>query len=310
MRSPPLIFGIIPVHNRREITLRCLRHLRATGVLTWLQVCVVDDGSVDGTGAAIQAEFPEIVLLTGNGDLWWTGSIVLGMRQAMTRGADWIVWLNDDSLPEPGALATLVETSRDRQAMAGGVCFLPGEERPAYGGFHKDWCRLSPMITPKDNTIACDALSGNLVCFPCSLVERIGYPDAAHLPHGFADIDYAMRARAAGTPVLLVGTARGHGQPNLSLNYRSWLLSDVPLTEWWQQLYRRGSFMYQPAQWRFYWRHWGLDGAAYCAWGLLKLAGISALRLLLPLTLLRRIHGHRSTAWQHEQAHRQRPADR
>lgn len=309
MTAMARIIGIIPVHNRRETTLRCLRHLCDTGAMDWIEFCVVDDGSNDGTAAAVRAEFPDISVLAGDGNLWWTGGIALGMRHAVDRGADFIVWLNDDTLPELGALTRLFEISRTRHAIAGGVGLLPGEDAPAYGGFHRSWCRLGPMLRPGTETWECDALSGNLVCLPRSVVEQIGYPDATHLPHAFADIDYTLRARRAGVPVLLVGSAQAKATPNLGLNYRSWLLSDVPVNEWWRQLGRRGSFIYQPAQWRFHWRHWGVAGALYCVWILIKLTAISAIRLVLPRKVLRRWHGQRSAAWKHEQSHRRPTTD-
>lgn len=68
-------FLVIPVRNRREITLRCLRHLRDHRDLDWLNVIVVDDGSTDGTSEAVRKEFREVQLVQGNGDLWWTGAI-------------------------------------------------------------------------------------------------------------------------------------------------------------------------------------------------------------------------------------------
>ena len=51
---------IIPVHNRRETTLACLRRLTADGVPAWSRIVVVDDGSTDGTGEAVRVEFPDV----------------------------------------------------------------------------------------------------------------------------------------------------------------------------------------------------------------------------------------------------------
>ena len=41
---PGPVHLILPVHNRREITLRCLRHLHGLSVDAWAQIVVVDDG--------------------------------------------------------------------------------------------------------------------------------------------------------------------------------------------------------------------------------------------------------------------------
>jgi GT2 family glycosyltransferase len=69
------IFIIIPVHNRKQITLNCLKSLSKNGDLGRYHVVVVDDGSTDGTAEAIQALYPDIVVLHGDGNLWWTGAI-------------------------------------------------------------------------------------------------------------------------------------------------------------------------------------------------------------------------------------------
>jgi GT2 family glycosyltransferase len=294
---------VIPVHNRREITLGCLRHLRQQGVLGRLRAIVVDDGSTDGTSVAVHAEFPDTIVLPGDGGLWWTGGIALGMREAVRRGADFVFWLNDDTTPAPGAFDALLEASAASGGISGGVGFLPGEDAPAYGGYRRGFWRLRNGLRPGEATLDCDALNGNLVCVPRRVIDEIGFPDAAGLPHGYGDFDYTLRASRRGIPVQLVGRAGAAAHPNLSTNYRSWLLSDVPLGQVWRGLARRGSFIYQPAMQRFYWRHWGVRGPVYCAAILARLVAISVIRPLVPQAVLRRMRGRRSIAWQHEQRH-------
>ncbi len=295
---------IIPVHNRRETTLACLRRLTADAVPAWACIVVVDDGSTDGTGEAVRREFPDVQIERGNGQLWWTGAICAGMRRALADGAEFVVWLNDDTFPAPDALRSLVELARDRHAIVGGAVYVDAtDSRPAYGGFRRGWHGLRDLAWPQSGVVSCAALNGNFVCLPASVIGRIGLPDAVHLPHGLADTDYTLRASAAGIPVLLATSCRATAQPNLGLNYRSWLLSDVPIRELWRHLRHPGSFYHQPAHFIFHWRHWGLAGAAYSAWLVLKLALISVVRLIVPQAWLRRLRGSRSAAWQHEVKH-------
>ena len=50
---------VTPVHNRRDITLQCLRSLsRIDRTGLDIHITVVDDGSTDGTGDAIREQFP------------------------------------------------------------------------------------------------------------------------------------------------------------------------------------------------------------------------------------------------------------
>ena len=48
------VYIIIPVHNRKAITLQCLNTLKNNGDLGQYHVVVVDDGSTDGTAEAIE----------------------------------------------------------------------------------------------------------------------------------------------------------------------------------------------------------------------------------------------------------------
>ena len=73
-----MIYIVIPVFNRREETLRCLDSL-VTQTYTNFIVIVVDDGSTDGVGDAVQAGYPDTIVLKGDGNLWWAGATNLGV---------------------------------------------------------------------------------------------------------------------------------------------------------------------------------------------------------------------------------------
>lgn len=302
---------LIPVHNRRATTLTCLRRLREQGVFDWGRVVVIDDGSSDGTAAAVRTEFAEATVIAGDGTLWWTGAIAAGMREAVQTGATFVLWLNDDCAPRPEALRRLRTTAQERQAVVGGTCVLPGSDEVVYGGLRRRGFSFELLRWHPGKVEDCDALSGNLVCLPVDLVRRIGLPDARQLPHGFGDIDYTLRARAAGWPVLVDHGAVAEAVPNSWANYSSWLLSDFPLLEIWRSAWRKGSYGYFPAQLAFFTRHWGARGAVHAVWLLLKRIPIMLLRLVVPQRWLRRLWSDRSRAWQEEQRLRgrlERPA--
>ena len=61
------IYIIIPVHNNKKETLNCLGCL-AKQTFTNFKIIIVNDGSTDGTPEAIKTSFPEVEILTGNGE--------------------------------------------------------------------------------------------------------------------------------------------------------------------------------------------------------------------------------------------------
>ena len=67
-----LIYIIIPVHNRKALTLACLENLKTNGDLQKYQVIVVDDGSSDRTATEVKENYPEVIVLQGDGNrLFW-----------------------------------------------------------------------------------------------------------------------------------------------------------------------------------------------------------------------------------------------
>src|SRR5690242_6920004 len=92
-----LIYIVIPVHNRKEFTRKCLDSLRHQTVCDH-RIIVVDDGSTDGTRDMLDKEFPDVIVLFGNGNLFWTAAINLGIKQALTLGAEYVLTLNNDTV--------------------------------------------------------------------------------------------------------------------------------------------------------------------------------------------------------------------
>src|SRR5690606_18943163 len=103
---------VTPVHNRREITLQCLRSLsRIDSDGLDVSVYIVDDGSTDGTAEAIASEFPGVNIVPGDGNLWFTEGTNVGVREAMKTSPDFVLMMNDDQVFDPGFLQSMVRTA-------------------------------------------------------------------------------------------------------------------------------------------------------------------------------------------------------
>jgi rhamnopyranosyl-N-acetylglucosaminyl-diphospho-decaprenol beta-1,3/1,4-galactofuranosyltransferase len=93
--------------NCRERVLALLAALRREGAPP---VVVVDNGSADGTAAAVRERFPEAELVALRRNTGGAGGFAIGMRHALLAGAERLWLLDSDALPLPGCRAALERT--------------------------------------------------------------------------------------------------------------------------------------------------------------------------------------------------------
>lgn len=205
--SKEKVYIIIPAYNRKEMTIACLETLKKTGDLQRYYIVVVDDGSTDGTGAAIHDLYPEVIILPGNGDLWWTGAIAYGMQYAYEQGAECFFWLNDDCVPEADALPLLVQFMRQHpDTIVAPGCYQLENQTPV---IVQNGCRDRKNFAAQPGTvIPVDIISGWCVGIPASVYRKIGVPDIKRFPHYHGDDTYILRATKAGFKACLVGDAK------------------------------------------------------------------------------------------------------
>jgi GT2 family glycosyltransferase len=155
-------------HNRRDTTLACLRSVASqVGANVTLRVYLVDDASTDGTASAVRAEFPEVAVLDGSGDLFWSGGMRVAQEAASDAEPDFLLWLNDDVVLASGAVTTLLTTHEDLRArrLLSERCVTPRRERPltlVYDGTTRcDECalRLWSLSRPRFRLRRCTATS-------------------------------------------------------------------------------------------------------------------------------------------------------
>lgn len=209
-RPYPKVVAVIPVHNRVEQTVRCLRSLAAGTVAP--EVVVVDDGSRDGTGDRLRSEFPAVVTVVADGNQWWAGATNLGVERALAGGAEYVLTINNDCVVGRRTVEALLDADRTHRpaVLVSQRYDLDHPERCWSAGVFFEWdarAVLRPAPVGGDEPFPIDAGGGSSMLVPRRCFEQVGLFDADRLPQNWADYDFQLRAHAAGWRVLSVPTS-------------------------------------------------------------------------------------------------------
>ncbi|WP_290982538.1 glycosyltransferase [Ferrovibrio sp.] len=219
----------IACHNRKATTLCCLASLQQQILPPGLalEITVMDDGSSDGTAAALRAADPDLRLLQGDGSLFWGGAMALALAAIDTAAGqpapEFALWLNDDVVLEPDAIASLVaEHDAAPGSIIIGAVREPSREASdgnlSYGGqkLEKPWHPL--RLYPAGLGQPADTFQGNCVLVPLAARLRLGGIDPVFIGvQGMADTDYGLRARKAGVALRVASRPVGTCPANKAL---------------------------------------------------------------------------------------------
>lgn len=213
--NAPRVFVVLPVHNRIEETKAFLQSVESQTYRNF-KVVVCDDGSTDGTHDYINQHYPDVVVLRGDGSLWWTKGINLCIKYALSNCSenDYILTVNNDAIILPDYLEQKVRRARDYpNSILGSMgVFMDNPDLIETSGWIVDYkaCRGKPLTKPgekrtnKHHGMAeVSYLAGKGVLFPVGVFLRIGVFDAEHFPQYHADTDLILSACEAGYKVYL-----------------------------------------------------------------------------------------------------------
>jgi GT2 family glycosyltransferase len=206
-RRSPRCSIVIPVHNQASLTRQCLEILLTTSTPhVDFEVIVVDDGSTDTTPTVLNEFAPLIRVVKHPEPQGFAAAANEGATQAV---GEFVVFLNNDTMPEHGWLDELVRyaEAHSRAAVVGSKLLYPNETIQ-HAGVVITSERIPRHIYlgfPGDHPAANKSRRFRAVTAACMLVrhrdfETLGGFDEA-FKNGYEDIDFCLRLGERGAEV-------------------------------------------------------------------------------------------------------------
>ena len=185
---------VIPSHNRKDVTLSCIRNLNA-GQLS-LNIFISDSGSTDGTPEAVVLE-PNVRMLKAGESAWWSEAINLGIRTALDEKFSSILLLNDDIEFEQDLVLQLL--NKHRQHPNSIISPLQQNSSGTFLGirYTGPFNKMERLSSAESDSIV-DTTNGCCLLVPRTVFESVGLMDERKCPHLAGDTEFQIRAKRAG----------------------------------------------------------------------------------------------------------------
>ena len=197
--------------NTRELLIECLRHLFEEDPA--LTVWVLDNGSTDGSAARLRQAYPGVHLVESQVIRGFAG----GVNELLQRcPAEYLLVLNTDARPRPGAIAMLHEHMRRHLwVAAAGPRLLDAEGR--WGGCHDRFPSVRQELANvlglrrsrahEDVRPRVDWIEGACMMLSAIAVREVGPLDTGYFMYS-EEVDWRYRAKKLGWQIACLPAAR------------------------------------------------------------------------------------------------------
>lgn len=218
---------IIVNWNTKNLLQQCLASLEANPPACSSEIIVVDNGSVDGSQAMVQRDFPLVTLIANEEN---KGFAAANNQAILTSQGENILLLNSDTIVLPNALDIMLKFMRVHPEVGGVGCRLLNEDgtvqRSCWYGFpslafalidalylwkilpNSRLVRKSEVsVGEASKAIAVDHLLGACMLIRREVVEQVGLMDESYFLF-LEETDWCYRIKEAGWEIYYVPEAQ------------------------------------------------------------------------------------------------------
>ncbi len=208
---PPKVSIILVNLNQERHTRECIQSLQKLSYPT-VEIILIDNGSIDGSGARIHEEFPSVLYKRLETNTGFAGGNNVGIQAALAHGAEYVMLLNNDTVVDPGCIQPLVDfdlANPDIGTQCGKIYFFSEANKIWFAGGSYSVERASsrhPGMHEPDNgqydkVDETDFATGCMMFIRRSVLEKVGLLDDSLFAY-FEDTDWCLRARKLGYRII------------------------------------------------------------------------------------------------------------
>ncbi len=198
-----MIYIILPVHNRKNITEKFIKCLVSQTYQNF-KLILVDDGSTDGTDKMVLNYLPNSEIIYGDGNLWWAGGLKKGfewLQDYHDNKNDIALMINDDTTFEDDFLESAMRLMDGRRRVLLKAWSIDKYSKKKNDGYVKadvNKMTFEQIDWPKEAN--CASTRGLFL----SVMDwfEIGSFNPDKLPHYWSDYEFTIRACRKGFSIL------------------------------------------------------------------------------------------------------------
>jgi GT2 family glycosyltransferase len=197
--------------NQEHHTRACINSLLEVS-FPHLDIVLIDNGSLDGSGERLARDFPTIRFVRNARNVGFAEGNNIGIRLALENGADYVMLLNNDTIVHRDFIQPLLELAEADERIgvqSGKVYFHSDPKKFWYAGglfnIEKALAKHRGMFEHDagqfDRAEESDFSTGCLMFFSRRALHEVGLLDPSYFIY-FEDVDWCLRARRIGWRVM------------------------------------------------------------------------------------------------------------
>ena len=217
MSDFPKVFIIVLNWNGWKDTVECIKSLKK---ITYPnnKIILVDNGSTDNSEEILRKKFPDLELIQTGENLGFAGGNNIGIQYALSKGADFIILLNNDTIVDKEFVTELIRVAEsdksigilsskiyfyDRQDTIwyAGAIFNLKTGRSRHIGFKEKDKGQYDKVRETDRACGCSMMVSREVC------ETVGLMNQQYFCYG-EDAEWSLRIKKAGYRVVFIPSSR------------------------------------------------------------------------------------------------------